>query len=66
LRAAVARARFTSGGISVSLTVSVGVAERAPGMERIDELMRAADRALEDAKRAGCDRVSAARPPEAA
>jgi PleD family two-component response regulator len=35
-------------------------------MERIDELMRAADRALEDAKRAGCDRVSAARPPAAA
>jgi diguanylate cyclase (GGDEF)-like protein len=66
LRAAVARARFTSGSIAVSLTVSVGVAERAPGMERIDELMRAADRALEDAKRAGCDRVSAARPPAAA
>jgi diguanylate cyclase (GGDEF)-like protein len=66
LRSAVHRARFSSGSVSVALTVSLGVAERAPGMERIDELMRAADRALEEAKRAGCNRVSAAGLPAAA
>jgi diguanylate cyclase (GGDEF)-like protein len=66
LRSAVNRARFSSGSVSVALTVSLGVAEREPGMERIDELVRATDRALEEAKRAGCNRVSAARPPAAA
>jgi diguanylate cyclase (GGDEF)-like protein len=66
LRSAVARARFTSGSVSVALTVSLGLAERAPGMQRIDELIRAAEGALQEAKRAGCNRVAAARPPAAA
>jgi len=66
LRSAVGRGRFSSGSIAVALTVSLGVAERVPGMQRIDELIRAAEGALEEAKRAGCNRVSAAGPPAAA
>jgi diguanylate cyclase (GGDEF)-like protein len=66
LRSAVGRTRFSIGSVSVALTVSLGLAERAPSMQRIDELIRAAEGALEEAKRAGCNCVAAATPPAAA
>jgi len=66
LRSAIERAPLGSSGVSVALTVSLGVAARRDEMQRIDELTRAAESALQDAKRAGCNRVSAATPPAAA
>jgi diguanylate cyclase (GGDEF)-like protein len=66
LRSAVERAPLGSSAVSVALTVSLGVAARRDEMQRIDELTRAAEGALQDAKRAGCNRVSAATPPAAA
>jgi len=58
LRAAVARGRAANGAISHNTTVSVGVAQREPAMMRVDELIKAADTALYDAKRAGRNRVA--------
>jgi diguanylate cyclase (GGDEF)-like protein len=61
LRMGVARARPANPAVLQSVTVSIGVAQREPAMTRLDEMIKAADNALFDAKRAGRDRVSAAR-----
>jgi diguanylate cyclase (GGDEF)-like protein len=66
LRQAVAKLRFSTGGAAHSATVSVGIAERAPEMARVDELLRAADNALYEAKGAGRNRVACAPPVHAA
>ncbi|RME22961.1 MAG: diguanylate cyclase [Deltaproteobacteria bacterium] len=58
LRAAIAEHPIAAGSATVSATISVGVACREPGVEISDaELVRSADAALYDAKRAGRNRV---------
>jgi diguanylate cyclase (GGDEF)-like protein len=59
LRIAVARGKTANGAISHSMTVSIGVSQREPGMLRMDELIKVADSALYEAKRAGRNRVAA-------
>ena len=59
LRLGVSQARTLNGAISHSATVSIGVCQREARMTRIDELIKAADAALYDAKRAGRNRVAA-------
>ncbi|HLF56427.1 MAG TPA: GGDEF domain-containing protein [Thermoanaerobaculia bacterium] len=51
---------YDCGGAEVSITCSIGVAELAPEMSRLEDLLRAADRALYVAKNEGRDRVRAA------
>jgi diguanylate cyclase (GGDEF)-like protein len=63
LRNAIALTRFSNGAVSCTTTVSVGVAQRTPEMQRADELFKAADNALYAAKGAGRNRVMAANPP---
>ncbi len=59
---AVARAKpkraARSGGKKLSVTISIGVAERSDKLTSPSEVLAAADRALYRAKRAGRDRVS--------
>ncbi|MCH8147390.1 MAG: response regulator, partial [Planctomycetes bacterium] len=57
LRAAVEANQIEQGGISLGVTISVGVAERGPQAENPDELLRLADDALYEAKRSGRNRV---------
>jgi len=57
VRQSVAAAAFTSGQVSCRITVSVGVALREPGMQRVEELIKSADNALYAAKAAGRNRV---------
>jgi len=61
LRAGVSGCKPTSGAINHSVTVSIGVAQREPAMTRMDEVIKAADTALYDAKRAGRNQVAATR-----
>lgn len=59
LRTAVTRAAFGSGSARITLTASIGVALRRPDMQRLDELIKAAESAVAEAKRAGSNRVMA-------
>jgi two-component system cell cycle response regulator len=65
LRLGVARARAANGAINHTATVSIGVCQREAAMTRMDELIKAADNALYDAKRAGRNRVAVPRAPSA-
>ncbi|MEO8626918.1 MAG: diguanylate cyclase [Betaproteobacteria bacterium] len=62
LRVGVERARASTGSNTHSPTVSIGVAQRDAKMLRMDELIKTADTALYDAKRAGRNRVAPATP----
>jgi diguanylate cyclase (GGDEF)-like protein len=56
--------RPLTGGGGLTLTVSVGLAQAALSMPNVDALMKAADRALYQAKAAGRDRAVTAAPRE--
>jgi diguanylate cyclase (GGDEF)-like protein len=58
LRSAVSRTPFSTGAVSHTSTVSVGVAQRDRAMTHIDELLKVADEGLYEAKRAGRNRVA--------
>jgi diguanylate cyclase (GGDEF)-like protein len=49
--------RMVSGEFDGSVTMSLGVAQRTPGIATIDELLKAADEAVYVAKRSGRNRV---------
>ncbi|HZR02860.1 MAG TPA: diguanylate cyclase [Burkholderiales bacterium] len=61
LRLAAAKAPLRAGSSTFHVTISVGVAQREPSMQRIDELLKVADNALYAAKAAGRNRVVAHR-----
>ena len=65
IRAAVAANRIVGGNQRVNVTISLGVAERVDSMEGPDDLLKAADDALYNAKRAGRNRVCLAQLDEA-
>jgi response regulator RpfG family c-di-GMP phosphodiesterase len=60
MRVAVAAGLLAPDGEKWSVTISMGVAERAESMEHPDDLLKAADEMLYAAKQAGRDRVCAA------
>jgi diguanylate cyclase (GGDEF)-like protein len=60
LRQALVEHPLNLGGMSVPITVSVGIAGLAPGGEDLDGLLRRADIALYRSKQAGRDRISLA------
>lgn len=60
LRKAIGDAPMVLSAIHHAITVSVGVAERSSAMNRYDELLKAADQALYQAKRRGGNQVEAA------
>ncbi|KAA1378101.1 histidine kinase N-terminal 7TM domain-containing diguanylate cyclase [Aeromicrobium fastidiosum] len=60
MRAAVSGTPMTLGDVSARVTVTIGVAQHDGGS--VADLLRAADRAMYGAKRAGRDRVGTARP----
>lgn len=57
LRTAVEAHQVEFGGLTVKVTVSVGVAVRAPEMKQPDDLLKLADRGVYTAKRTGRNRV---------
>ncbi len=57
LRRTVSELEIHTAGLGIRLTVSIGVANREPGMVDPDQMVQAADRALYAAKNAGRDRV---------
>ena len=60
IREAVHRQPLTADGISIEITLSVGLAPATLSQSGVDALMRAADEALYDAKRRGRNRVAIA------
>jgi diguanylate cyclase (GGDEF)-like protein len=60
LRAACADQPLDCAGVTIRVTCSFGVAQLKPEMAKIEDLMRAADRALYQAKSLGRNRVSVA------
>lgn len=62
LRLAVGNAPVPVGSAACPVTVSVGVAEKAGGMARFDDLLKAADEALYRSKQLGGNRVQPAGP----
>jgi diguanylate cyclase (GGDEF)-like protein len=60
-RRAVEEARFPCGGHLLSMTISLGIAERTPEMRSVEHLLRAADTALYAAKDAGRNTFRSAR-----
>ncbi|HAY28214.1 MAG TPA: diguanylate cyclase response regulator, partial [Candidatus Accumulibacter sp.] len=57
LRRMVRELRITVANVQVQTSVSIGVANRENGMEEPDDMLRAADKALYAAKKAGRNRV---------
>jgi len=57
VRRSIADTAFVSGDVSCKVSVSIGVALREPGMQRVEELIKAADNALYAAKAGGRNRV---------
>lgn len=57
IRREVAERTFDARGVTVDLTLSIGVAEYTPQVPRLDELFRIADQALYGAKHQGRDRI---------
>lgn len=64
LREAVARLAIDHGTYRSGVTMSLGVAQRLPGMAGIDELIKAADEALYAAKASGRNRTCVAGRPD--
>ncbi|MEC8493535.1 MAG: diguanylate cyclase [Planctomycetota bacterium] len=64
LREAVARLAIDHGTYQSGVTLSLGVAQRLPGMTGIDELIKAADEALYAAKASGRNRTCVAGRPD--
>lgn len=60
IRSTLASRNMLAAGLALSLTVSIGVAEKKPGQRNIEALIKAADQALYQAKRGGRNRVEAA------
>lgn len=60
LRTALETCTFTHDGASLKETISLGVAERLPGMKCMDDLLKLADQALYASKQAGRNRVTVA------
>lgn len=57
IRASIEAATVVVNGLALSITLSIGVAEREPGMNGPNDLLHAADEALYAAKDAGRNRV---------
>lgn len=64
LRAAVEQSRIEAAPHSLSITISIGAAEWAPGLENFPKLLEQADGALYRAKRGGRNRVVCHEDPE--
>ena len=65
LRASVEQAAIHAAGFEGHVTISLGVAQRAPGMKGPQVLLKAADAAVYEAKAAGRNTIRGERPPGA-
>jgi len=62
LRRRVEAAPLATDSTVLRITTSIGIAEAEPGLARLGDLMKRADKALYEAKRAGRNRVRLAKP----